>query len=1108
MIDQLTKDDIKDIFTNAVYRRGLGYYREGRVRELYHDPVRNIWGAKVKGSKSYHVTIEDDGIGISSECNCPAYDKYWEPCKHIAAVMLKIHESTQGRSIISSSSQTFNQSLLDRKQKQQEDLQLRQQELERQRVERQAIYVKQLTNQFIQTFSSFSQGRMEQKTGISKSPLLVEWIIKLHKPYYSSKQLLSLEIKVGQKRTYVVKRIKEFLKAIKIQVQYPFTKSFTYDPTDQEFTQDDQEIINLLQDAIKYEEIYQEFQASFYRGSGSSDERALSIPPMIIDELLTKLENSSVRFEIGTEAFNEIKIYQSELPFSIQLDKGKVDEFQLDLSGLLTFKYLDLYGYIILDNNFYKISDEQQLLIKELKKLIDQSNNPVLPIAKDQIESFISHVVPRIGKVGKLEISDNVSNKIVNYPLLAKLYVDRVDDLLHVSLEFHYGEEKINPFEQTALNKGGPILMRDAEKEQAIMDVIEDTSLRLNGKGLYVEGEDDIFEFLYEILPRLEDKAEILLTNAVKSLVIPGNHAPVTNIDVDSSGNWLEVSFDMAGIDREGIRNILQSVVEKKKYYRLPSGAFVSLESEEFQAIQNMVQEFKIKSSQLQKETIQLPIYRGMQLDEMVDKEKGSNAKYGKQFRRLLNRLKNPEELEFDLPDLLQAELRDYQNYGFQWLKTLKFYHLGGILADDMGLGKTLQSIAFILSERNLNKDAKPALIVAPASLVYNWKNEFQKFAPSLTAEVIIGKPEERIERLQSDILPDVWITSYPTLRQDIDSYNQLEFSTLILDEAQAIKNHTTKTAKAVRDIQTETRFALSGTPIENSIDELWSIFQTVMPDFFPNQKAFRQLEPEKVARMIRPFLLRRLKKDVLKELPDKIETVNYSELTNQQKDLYLAYLGKIQKESKESLQGEGFQKSRIKILAGLTRLRQLCCHPSLFLENYKGDSGKFQQLMEIVNNALENGRRMLIFSQFTSMLSIIRDQLTNSGLNFFYLDGQTAPKERVKMVDQFNQGDADIFLISLKAGNTGLNLTGADTVILYDLWWNPAVEEQAAGRAHRIGQKNVVQVIRLITQGTIEEKIYELQQNKKELIETVVQPGDQVISTITEQEIREILNI
>ncbi|MCT2534694.1 DEAD/DEAH box helicase [Aquibacillus koreensis] len=1104
MMEPLTIDDIKDMFTTIVYSRGYSYYREGRVSDLYHDTTKNMWSAKVKGSRSYLVTIEEDEDEISSECNCPAFNQYWEPCKHIAAVMLEIYSN----SARSSNAAVYNQFMLDRNRIKQENFHMQQQEIEKQNAERQAIYVKQLTNQFIQNLSSYAQENSAHKRGVKKSPLQVEWIIKLNHSYYAKSQLLSLEMKVGQKRTYVVKKIKAFLNAVKFQTQYPFTKHFTYDPTEQEFTQEDRAIIDLLLDALKFEEAYQKMQSDYYRGSGW-DERALMIPPMIVDQLLNHFAKEVVRFETDGKAYDQINLYQSDLPFSIQLDKGGLDGFQLDLSELLTVQHLDLYGFIMSENNFYKISDEQQLLIQELKKLMNRSHSPLLPIANDQIEPFISQVAPRIGKIGKMAISDKVSNDIVKFPLQAKLYVERMDDLLHVTLAFHYGEHKINPFEEKALDNGAPIIMRDAEKEQAIMDEIETTSIKLNGKQLYVEGEAEIFAFLYEILPQLEDKTEILLTNAVKSFILPNSQAPVTNIDVDSSGNWLEVNFDMAGIDQEEVKNILQSVVEKKKYYRLPSGAFVSLESEELQMMQNVLDEFKIQPSQLEKETIQLPIYRGMQLDEIVDKENGSYAKYGKQFRRLLNRLKNPEELEFDVPDSLQAELRDYQYFGFQWLKTLKYYRLGGILADDMGLGKTLQCIAYILSEKLVNKDnMKPTLVVAPASLVYNWKNEFQKFAPELTVEVIIGNPQERVENLQSELLPDVWITSYPTLRQDIDTYRQLTFSTLILDEAQAIKNHTTKTAKAIRDVQAETCFALSGTPIENSIDELWSIFQTVIPNFFPNQKAFRQLEPVKVAKMIRPFLLRRVKKDVLKELPDKIETVTFSELTNQQKNLYLAYLERIQKESKESIQGEGFQKSRMKILAGLTRLRQLCCHPSLFLDDYNGDSGKLQQLVEIVSNGMENGRRMLIFSQFTSMLSIIREQLTNAGLDFFYLDGQTAPKERVNMVDQFNQGEADIFLISLKAGNTGLNLTGADTVILYDLWWNPAVEEQAAGRAHRIGQKNVVQVIRLITQGTIEEKIYELQQNKKELIETVVKPGEESLSRITEEEIREILNI
>ncbi|GAA0380510.1 DEAD/DEAH box helicase [Bacillus horti] len=1101
----LTLAEIKEMFTSTIYKRGLGYYDEGRVRDIAHDSVRNIWTAKVKGSKSYTVTIEADDFGVSSECNCPAYDQYYNDCKHIAAVLIHIYQSTQKKTQLSHASQN-NQDLFSWKQSKQDLWLLRQQELERQKEERQAIHAKQLTNQFIQAFSSFPLRGANQKNESTRTPLMVEWIVQINKPYYTSKQIITLEMKVGEKRTYVVKKIKEFLDAIRLQAQYAFTKSFTYDPTEQQFTEEDQEIINLLLDAVKYEEVYQELQDRFNRGYGSTAERILFIPPMVTDTLLARFKDRTIHFEMDGQAYTHINIYQTDLPFTLRLEKGKADNYQLDLTELHALKYLDLYGYIITENRFYKVSDEQHLLIKELKKIVNQSSNPLMPIDMIQIEPFISQVVPRIAKIGKLEIAENVSNNVAKFPLQARLYIDRIDHLLHVTLAFYYGENKLDPFDPV-LGKDGPILMRDSEQEQAVMHVIEATSLRYNGKVLYLEGEEKIFEFLYVFLPQLEDKVEIHLTSAVKQLILPNWSTPTTKVDIDSTGNWLEVSFEMEGIEQEDIRQILLSIVEKKKYYRLPNGAFVALGSEEFHTIQGMFQDLKIKPSQLHQETIQLPVHRGMQLDELIDREK-RNTKYGKKFRQLISRLKNPEELEFNIPEILQAELRDYQIHGFQWFKVLKQYRLGGILADDMGLGKTLQSIAFILSEKSEHKDTKPALIVAPASLVYNWKNEFQKFAPSLTTQVMIGKPQERVERLQNNVVPDVWITSYPTLRQDIDYYKEQGFSTLIIDEAQTIKNHTTKTAKVVREITSETRFALSGTPIENSIDELWSIFQTIMPDFFPNQKDFRQLESEKVSRMIRPFLLRRVKKDVLKELPDKIETVTYSELTDQQKKLYITYLDRIRKESQEALQGEGFQKSRMKILAGLTRLRQLCCHPSLFIEDFKGDSGKLQQLMEIVQNAVENGKRMLVFSQFTSMLTIIKEQLAHSGMKFFYLDGQTAPKERVKLVDSFNQGDADIFLISLKAGNTGLNLTGADTVILYDLWWNPAVEEQAAGRAHRMGQKNVVQVIRLVTHGTIEEKIYELQQNKKELIETVLQSGDQAISSITEQEIREILNI
>ncbi|HJV15994.1 MAG TPA: DEAD/DEAH box helicase [Bacillales bacterium] len=1104
-IEQLSKNDIKDIFTNTVYKRGVGYYREGRVRDLYHDPVRNIWSATVRGSKSYKVTIEEDEFGINSECNCPAYGQYWEPCKHIAAVMLKIHDQEQN---VFSTSDTSGRSnfLTEARRKQVEEVRRRQSEYEKLQEERMAVYVTQLTNQFIQTVSGFSQEGLKEER--AKHPLMVDWIVKIQKPYFTSMQFLNIEMKVGQKRTYVVKKIKDFLHAIERHIQYPFTKNFTYDPMEQMFTAADQEIISLLDEAVKYEELYRELQPSYYQTSNQQDERGLNIPPMLSDQLLNLLNTASTQFEINGQVYQQMILHHHELPVSIRLDKGKTSGFQMDLTELRTMTYLNLYGYMIKDQHIYKLAPDQQILIKELTQLINKANKHVIPIANEQMETFISHAVPVIGKSAKLEISDNVAGQIVKLPLQAKVFIDLIDEFLSVIVEFHYGEHKINPFQQVTQTKTGPIIMREADKEHAIMDVVESSSLNCNVIGLYAEGEEEIFEFLYEVLPRLEGKAEIFLTNAVKSLVLSERPSPVTNIEVNASGNLLEINFDIEGINREQIQSIMQSVMEKKKYYRLPDGAFVPLEAEEFQMIQTIMNEFQIKPQQLQQEAIKLPVYRGMQLDDIMNKEDGGNAKYGRQFHRLLSRLKNPEELDCKIPKSIQAELRDYQYYGYQWLRTLRYYHLGGILADDMGLGKTLQSIAFILSIFEENRDVKPALIVAPASLVYNWKNEFQKFAPTLTAEVLIGTPQERVDKLQNQPLPNVWITSYPTLRQDSEFYNEHQFSILILDEAQIIKNYLTKTAKAVREIQAETVIALSGTPIENSVDELWSIFQTVMPAFFPNQKLFRQLEPEKIARMIRPFLLRRVKKDVVKELPDKIETVHYSELTKQQKKLYLAYLERIRQETKESLETDGYQKSQIKILAGLTRLRQLCCHPSLFLEDYHEDSGKLEQLMEIVEPAVENGRRILIFSQFTSMLSFIKEKLQKLGIEFFYLDGQIKPKDRVDMVDQFNQGTGDVFLLSLKAGNTGLNLTGADTVILYDLWWNPAVEEQAAGRAHRIGQKNVVQVIRLITQGTIEEKIFELQQTKKELIDTVLNSGDQAMTKLTEQEIRKILNI
>ncbi|WP_260869818.1 DEAD/DEAH box helicase [Bacillus thuringiensis] len=822
-------------------------------------------------------------------------------------------------------------------------------------------------------------------------------------------------------------------------------------------------------------------------------------------KFLSQVTQCHVTFVHEQKAYTDIDFSEKSAPFVFQLHAPQEDAFELVFSQLSHITYFDSYNCIFLDGTFYTLSDEQKLLLDGVRQ--NKGLEHTIPISKEQMGSFLSDVLPSLKKMGTIEMTDNISDQIIQPPLTSKLWVEKVNDRICATLEYHYNDWVINPFshKQDQLGEQKTILIRDREKEQEIMEIIKNAPLHIQMNRLYVEKDDiAMYDFLFHSVPKMNELADIYMTDEVRSYMHASSEyaKPVTSIDVTSDSKLLEIHFDMDGINPETIPSILQAVIEKKKYYKMPDGAFLSLEHKEFQHINQLLTELDIQTNTLKTNTLHLPLYRGVQVNEIMKTKDAYATKRSKAFWNLLQDLQHPEALECMLPGTLQTSLRDYQYNGFQWLKALGRYSLGGILADDMGLGKTVQSIAYLLSEKETMKENKAFLIVTPASLLYNWKSEFEKFAPSLHVHVVAGAPKEREELLNSDRATDVWITSYPLLRQDIDLYNTFEFHTLILDEAQTIKNYRTKAAEAVRMIRAQKRFALSGTPIENALDELWSIFQTILPGFSPGQQLFRKLPPEQIARMVRPFILRRLKREVLKELPEKIESNHMSELTKPQKELYVSYLENI----KNTLETEEFQKNRIKILAGLTRLRQICCHPSLFIENYHGDSSKLEQLLEITKQAISNKKRLLIFSQFSSMLQLIYKELKKEGISSFYLDGQTPSKDRVHMADQFNQGEKEVFLISLKAGGTGLNLTGADTVILYDLWWNPAIEEQAAGRAHRMGQKNVVQVIRLLTRGPIEEKIYELQQKKKELIDQVIHPGETMLTSLSEAEIRELL--
>lgn len=1076
---ELTEKIVKNLFKSHFFRRGQRYYKEGRVKQLKYDDIDDSWRAQVVGSKVYNTTISISNNGISNYCTCPAFSTYGQ-CKHTCATLLALAENNQKP--LSSSSPSKN-----------EDTDLRYSQAE----------------DLLQKFSQL-KSPVEQDNHLSKEQLQVEFTLHTgqNQFYYRNNNVFEISLKIGTNRLYVVKEINNFMVHLTQGLEMYFGKNFIYDPNLHYFRENDNEILRSLVEIWKTERFY---KSSMYDSSfANSSSKHMPLPAYAVDDLLPKLQNANCKYIQGTSKYNQLTLNTDGLPFNFSLEPNdnSNEDYRLKVAGLNDGVLFSLYGYYGYHGTLYKVSKTEEEMILPLLENTNIDGTIDVPVSKQQTEKFVTESMPQMQTLGKVTLPETVEEKLVSPPLNIKAYIEKNEASFQIRIIYDYGFIEINPFNEAGKPtlENNKILIRDVKAEDQFMSILESSSLKIKHHQLHADDVDTQFEFLYETLPLLEEYADIYMTSAVRSMII--SEPPNSQVTVEASADtgYLEIGFQVDDILPDEVSNLLQSVREKKKYHRLPDGTFIPLNDETLSDMAELQYEFS-DLSDTSGDTIQLPMYRGLQVEDQISKSSEITTSFNHDFKALYQSVNSPQDEEIFIPEKLNADLRDYQETGYKWLKSLSKYNLGGILADDMGLGKTLQCIAYLLSEKE-DAASQPFLIVAPASLVYNWKNEFEKFAPSMTVQVISGSIAERRKVMASDIVPDVYITSYHTLRQDIEWYQEKVFHTLILDEAQAIKNYQTKIAKAVRKIAAPKRFALSGTPIENSQEELWSIFQALMPGFLYDHKTFRSMEPKDISRVVRPFILRRLKEDVLTELPDKIENVYYSDLNKDQKQLYLAYLERIQKEASESLETEGLAKGRIKILAGLTRLRQLCCHPSLFVENYSGGSGKLDTLFEVIQNAEESNQRILLFSQFPSMLRIIHQKLIKAGKSAYYLDGQTPSKKRVELVESFNHGEENIFLISLKAGGTGLNLTGADTVILYDLWWNPAIEEQAIGRAHRIGQKKVVQVIRLIAQGTIEEKINKLQQQKKEMIDQIIQPGETSLSSMSEEDIREILSI
>ncbi|OQO70660.1 Snf2 family helicase [Enterococcus villorum] len=1050
-----------------VIARGRQYLQEGRVLSVVPDQEEKVWHAEVLGSELYMVDLDGTAKEVDF-CQCP----YWEEhkyCKHTVAVELYLRSKNLSR--ILKADQTIVEP------------------------------IKRSSEGEILT-KGFSRLK-EKSTSQLLQPLIIEYQVETIETnhYHPELATLAVYLRIGYlenpKKTYIVKNIFDFLHAYTENERYTINKQYQFHLDKRAFQGEDQAILTNLAGCAQTQIL---LGANGLQVKGKLDKRYLLLPIEQAKQLLEQM-NQTTRLQMKMEEFNYQAIHfsKNEKPLAFEVTK-KDDAYQL--KTIRDFElFFTHYQWGMIQGTFFSLTKYQQAIYLTWKQLMRRFEEPEILFMKQELSSLFKEILPLLSEIGDVNVSEDVKAEVADVPVEFVFFFRKAKGKIQARIDFVYQDVIFSTDEKhEVIPENSSEILRDKAQEQRVLDLYKMYHYRKNETGyerVLPKGEE-LYAFFRTELAVFRQFGEVRLGKKLRELYLDAHrHQP--KIEVEETNSWLDIRFDVTGIEEQEINQVLQSLLRNDAFYTLENGQVLSFDSEEFQQTSQILQQFR-ESIRMEAGTIHVPKNQGLIIQ---DKLSGSEATFGDSYKKMIQDLIQPEQYQATLPTGLQAELRDYQKQGFKWLKMLGNYQFGGILADEMGLGKTLQMIAYLLSEKE-EKGELAALIVAPASLIYNWQAEVKKFAPTLSVQVVNGNKKEREELLSRDV--DILITSYASLRQDLTDYQKRSINYLILDEAQMVKNSSTKTAQALRELNVPQRFALSGTPIENNLEELWSLFGTIMPGFFPNKTRFRELSPEEIAQMIRPFVLRRDKQTVLNDLPEKTEMNLYSALTEEQKTVYLAYLRQMREEI-SSMDSESFKKNRISILAGLTRLRQVCCDPRLFLEDYQGGSGKLEQVKDLLVAAKENNRRVLLFSQFTGMLTILQEELAELGLSTFYLRGSTKPQDRLTMVDAFNEGERDVFLISLKAGGTGLNLTGADTVILYDLWWNPAIEEQAAGRAHRIGQKNVVEVWRMIAEGTIEERMDSLQQEKRELFQKVIQGSEEQLTKLTEEDIRMILS-
>lgn len=903
----------------------------------------------------------------------------------------------------------------------------------------------------------------------------------------TDQQHMYIALKIGDRKWYTISSLSDFFERLAQQTYAQYGMSLAFTHSISRFDEDSQELIRFLKNC-------------FYEGKTLvSNPSVMEIPPLYMDEFYELLGRLPQRYRNI-----QMKDKRQLLDIRVKSEEDFVwltfRNWSLLKSGIRGRHHL----YRMQDDTLYRYRFDEQ---GKCLELIDSLSEQQLYVRNEEFADFYKYVLSEIRDYANMYGIAKYAYTLE--PIGLELYGD-IDELgrVYFQLDVLYEDERIPGFQNT--QEYLPLRQEIVENFiRQYADIIQPEE----HCALFHDVSETLLEFMRDGLPFLSGYCEIFVSDVLKNM----NKKHVVNLQAGLrlAGNLLEIDLHSRDIQKEELLDVLRAYRRKKHFYHLKNGKLLNLKSDQLEELDTMMQEFHIEDAQLQQNCIQLPGYRLFMLDAFT---KGSDSiAFHKEdvLQNILNSFQQISTQDIEIPQRYNELLRDYQKDGFRWLKLMHRYGFGGILADDMGLGKTLQVIAFLESEK---QEGRTSIVIVPSSVLYNWEDEVCKFASDLKVCCITGSQAKREELIRGSMDMDLLITSYDYLKRDIGYYENRTFFYKILDEAQYIKNQRTMNATSTKRLKSHHALALTGTPIENSLAELWSIFDFLMPGYLFDYRYFshhfekdivlgkHKEKQEQLKKMVQPFILRRVKKEVLRELPEKTETTLSIAFDEAEETMYMANLAQVNKELQQEL--DLVKTNRFQVLGMLMRLRQICCDPRLVYDEVTQPSSKLKACMELVSSLVENDKSVLLFSNFTSMLDLIQVELQHLHIPYFRMDGSTGKEERRELVQKFQDKEKKVFLISLKSGGTGINLTAAEAVIHYDPWWNVSAENQASDRAYRIGQNSRVQVYKLIMRNTVEERIQHLQQMKKELADIFVEENEANIMRMDKDQILELLKV